>query len=1062
MAKLTLAQFESVISAATRPAILLSPDGTVRATNGLAQELIERSGKDLFGKSSGELFVRESREVIGEALNELVSTGKALELALTMKTGTGRRLRTDALATPIVDERGEFLGSSLTFRRRNTRKPSEHFGAAFVALLRPQNKRGPKGVTVAEIATWNDSATEVFGYDDPEVSGKNIELLVLPDHWKDLAEMLRIIASGHAVARFGHFSRTRCGEQVETISEAIPIRDQEQRVIGIAVRVHKVAPKEPAAIPRRQAKDEKAPTLVCDLEGSILTWSEEATRIFAVKKANAIGRALGGLLPESVRDDFAALLSEVALGRSVVLVNSSDRNPGDSLAEHSIRLDPVPDEDGHILGAACSFAPSSGPRRTEGGSRWFSSAPNIEALAGIGTWSIEATSEREYWLDRQARALFGFGEDEQILPGRILENIHPDDRADAHRVMQEAFSTGASVTYEFRIIRPDGSERWLRAVGEFVSMADGEPTRFFALVEDVTEQHQRLEQARRTQQFAEQLFEESPIGAQSVDPDGRIVVVNDTMLRLLGYRREEYLGRTIEEVTHPEDLARDEEIFNELRAGKCDSAEFSKRYLRADGTYIPGRLRLAALRDDEGNLINVVGQFLDESVAHELEDQLRYVSLYDPLTSLPKWDLVIGLVEHEIDLARNRDEHVGVAMIDLDHFVRVNDEFGNDIGDDALIEVKRRLVERTRTSDTIGRLEGDNFVIVRGGIGDPLEIVALAEELVAAFDAPFNFAKKPMYLTASVGVALGRPKEKAERLVRDAQLALMRAKESGGGHWVAYDKELRTRAQQRTSAEAGLREALRRDELVLHYQPIADLETGRFVGVEALLRWNHPERGLLLPEEFIGVAQESGLIVPIGRWVIETACEEIGKWKIRSGHAPIGVSINISPVQFHKDDLVDIVCRSLSASCLAPERLTVELVESSLEGNAEEATRILSELHNLGVRLSIDDFGTGYSSLGRIRHFAIDELKVDRTFTKALAIDESARSIVAAVIEMGRALDATVVAEGVDDEFAVDWLRLHRCRLAQGFLFAHPMPAAEAKLAVERGYEMSFDARATA
>ncbi|MGA8295558.1 MAG: EAL domain-containing protein, partial [Acidimicrobiales bacterium] len=531
-----------------------------------------------------------------------------------------------------------------------------------------------------------------------------------------------------------------------------------------------------------------------------------------------------------------------------------------------------------------------------------------------------------------------------------------------------------------------------------------------------------------------------------------ITLVNDSFLALLGYSRSEFLGKTFQEITHPADRDLNNVLFRELLSGTRDHFEMAKRYRRADGTYVAGRLWVTPIRDESGMIVTTLGQFFDETALHTAQREIEYLNLYDPMTALPKWQLVSDRMQHELKWANVGKYQLGTAILDLDRFVTINATYGTENSDLVLAELARRLVAKMRTTDVIGRLDGDTFIVVRPQIDDPTEVTNLAEEIGDLFKEPFSIGEDRVLLSASVGAALSTESSTPETLTSDARLALERAKSAGGGRWVSFDDSLRVKAQMRASATTQIQNALERDELIVFYQPVADLDSGSFVGVEALIRWMDPERGLTLPENFIAAAEESGLIVPIGEFVLTQACKDVVSWASDLGIPDLRCAVNVSAVQLQNENFVASVAGILERTGCSPHQITIEITESSVMDESGIGRARVDALHALGVRVSIDDFGTGYSSLGRIRHFALDELKIDRAFTSALETSEADRNLVSAIIEMGRALRVDVVAEGVETIEELNWLRRHRCRLAQGYLFARPVPEAECRSRLQGGW----------
>ncbi len=639
--------------------------------------------------------------------------------------------------------------------------------------------------------------------------------------------------------------------------------------------------------------------------------------------------------------------------------------------------------------------------------------------------------------------LTGYSKDE-FLGTNIADHVHPDDVGQLVRGLSEYVAgTRDSDDLELRLVLRDGTEvpTWMHST----ALRDEEGTMIGIIGQglDLREQKRMEEESEREAQLRQVLFERSRIPASMLDLEGRVQFVNDALLELFGRTREELVGTRLAEIMHPDDTASHRQIFAEIMAGTAEGWVHERRFVHSDGHVFPGRVFVSAIRDASGTVVGVLGQFLDESELFRVEEKLEFEELHDTLTSLPTRALVADRVGQEVQWARARHRSVGLVIVDVDRFDAVNETFGRELADRLLVELAQRLVACSLRTDTVGRLESDTFIVLRGSIADPLEMIDFADEMRKVINEPFDLDNEHEVITASMGIALNSRDEPPERLMRDAELALAQAKESGGNCSVVFDETLRTKALNRATAEAGLRNALTENEFLLYYQPIIDLQLGRFVGTEALIRWADPARGLVLPDEFIPVAEKTGLIVPIGEWVLGEACRQTNEWNRARPDRPLDVAVNVSPHQIRDGTLLETVTGALDSSGLDPRCLTLELLETAFMENVETVHRVLDPLHALGVKIAIDDFGTGYSSLGRIRRFTIDVLKIDRSFVSGLEEDESARRLATTILELGRALGVTVIAEGVETRGQLEWLGRMDCRYAQGFLFARPVPPEE-------------------
>jgi diguanylate cyclase (GGDEF)-like protein len=429
--------------------------------------------------------------------------------------------------------------------------------------------------------------------------------------------------------------------------------------------------------------------------------------------------------------------------------------------------------------------------------------------------------------------------------------------------------------------------------------------------------------------------------------------------------------------------------------------------------------------------------------AERIERQLRHDALHDGLTGLPNRVCFVERLRHAGERARrNRESAFAVLFLDLDYFKVINDSFGHLAGDELLAEVARRLSGGLRSVDTLARLGGDEFALLLEEVNDPSDAARVAERLQCALRGPIIVGGSEVFTSASIGIALSSCTEDcSQNLLRSADLAMYRAKEHGRSRFEVFDPAMHTAAMERLRLEMDLRRALERDQLILHYQPVVSLHTGSLVAVEALIRWEHPERGLIPPADFIPIAERTGLIADIGRWVLARACEQLKSWERVFGYeAPQSVWINVSPKQFAQRDLASQVAQVFSSLSFEPRRIKFEITESIMLENIDQATRTLNELRALGVQVFMDDFGTGYSSLTYLGRLPLDGIKVDRSFVGKMGADERQSQLVRTIVTLIRNLGLEPIAEGVETDHQANLLREMGCAFAQGFVFSRPVP----------------------
>jgi diguanylate cyclase (GGDEF)-like protein/PAS domain S-box-containing protein len=528
--------------------------------------------------------------------------------------------------------------------------------------------------------------------------------------------------------------------------------------------------------------------------------------------------------------------------------------------------------------------------------------------------------------------------------------------------------------------------------------------------------------------------------------DGRWHYVSPPAEAMLGYAPEEWLAdpNLWARLVHPDDRAKVFERENRLHE---PSAPEEYRMVHRDGRTVWVRDHATLLADEFGHLRwhGVLSDITDRKLAEDelrcAEEDIRYQALHDALTGLPNRTLVL---EHLQRARSHSGKQLAVLLLDLDRFKLVNDSFGHAAGDALLVEIAPRLREALRPGDTIGRLGGDEFVVVLADIADERVAVEVAERIVQALRRPFLLEGIEHFATVSIGIALaGSERALPDTLIRDADAALYRAKERGRGRYEVFDRAMRVRTLQRLSLENDLRRALEGDQLCVRYQPVVSLRDRSLLAVEALAHWEHPKRGLLGPGEFIPVAEESGLIGPIGEWVLHESSRQAVEWHAASPDAaPLGVSVNISVRQVIQRDLPGLVARTLRDTGLDPQTLRLEITETALLDDSEVADQALHALLGLGVGVVLDDFGTGYSSLAYLTRLPIAGLKIDRSFVQRLGVSERSTAIVTAIVRMAEALSIEVTAEGAETERQIEQLQRLGCHRAQGFHFARSLTAA--------------------
>ncbi|HVI51466.1 MAG TPA: EAL domain-containing protein [Candidatus Sulfotelmatobacter sp.] len=619
-----------------------------------------------------------------------------------------------------------------------------------------------------------------------------------------------------------------------------------------------------------------------------------------------------------------------------------------------------------------------------------------------------------------------------------LALVLPADRDHAQAEWESFLASGQELyRCDYRVSMGEGSVRWLRDEGAVVSRdAAGRPIRILGTTKDITEHHA----AEAQKLLATSVFQNTAEAIVVTDPDAVVISVNPAFSAITGYAPEEAVGKT------PRILKSDHnspEFYTALWQTLLTSGQWQGELWnrRKDGEAFLAWQTISAVRDPAGTLVRFVSVFNDITELHHKDQHIRHQAFHDALTGLPNRLLLQDRLEHAIDIAYRESRPLAVMFIDLDRFKVINDSLGHDVGDSLLVEVTGRLKSCMRRSDTIARLGGDEFVVILTDFAGSSEVADVAEKIVASVLEPLDLKGHEIHVGASIGIAM-YPQDGADvtTLMKGADTAMYRAKDAGRNTFRFFDAKLDGETVERLKLEAALRHALDKGEFQLYYQPKIDLATNAVSGAEALIRWNSPERGLVMPDRFIPLAEETGLILPIGDWVLGEACRQIAEWRDR-GLPLIRVAVNVSARQFTNELLCERVGKLLEQYRLSAEMLEIELTESTVMADPERAVGQLQKLRDIGVAVSVDDFGTGYSSLSYLKKLPLSTIKIDRTFVRHLDQENENAAIVRAILGLGEALGMTAIAEGVETEGEARHLQEAGCHVAQGFKYSRPVPA---------------------
>lgn len=644
---------------------------------------------------------------------------------------------------------------------------------------------------------------------------------------------------------------------------------------------------------------------------------------------------------------------------------------------------------------------------------------------------IDRKGKLEY-ISPSLQAIVGYQPQDYI--GKTIKEIFSQE--EITKLRYSYIQKNHNVPIKFKIKSKSG--RTILLAGKGVSIADEKDTgRYIVIVQDITERDRAERDLLESEERYRKLVEFSP-ETTLIHINREIIYVNQAGVELIGaHNSEQVIGRDVLDFIYPEDINQAIEKMKQVRKGISEISEY--RILKLDGTVIFTDI-MAFLTTYEGEeAVQVI--IRDISKRKKAEEQVQLLAYYDSLTGMANRNLLYEHLNEAVTRNEKSGQSFAVMFLDLDRFKMINDTYGHSFGDLLLQKVSTRLTNSVGEEGSIFRYGGDEFIIVLE-TDKRSKVSETAEKIIFMLASPFIIKGRQMFISTSIGISI-YPKdgENVEALIQNSDIAMYNAKENGKNNYQYYTSSLNLSHRWRMELETGLRNAITNNELSLHYQPQVDLVSNQVIGLEALIRWKHPEYGFISPAEFIPLAEETGLIFSIGKWVLKTACAQCKQW-IDLGLPIDSVSVNVSPLQFREKNFVASVNQILEESDLSPRYLELEITES-VTSNVDQALSIMKEIKELGIKFAIDDFGTGYSSLNYLRHFPIDKLKIDKSFIDEINQHKDGEEIVKTIIELGNRLRFQVIAEGVEHEQQMSFLKENKCYFAQGYFFSKPLPAKE-------------------
>ena len=1042
-----LRKLASIVELSEDAITVIDTGGVITSWNPAAERMYGHTNAEAIGRDWS-LIVPPERKAEKDAIIDRIMGGRSIKTLETQRlTKAGHLIEVSLSATAIKDGAGRIAGVATITRDITSRKRSEEQLTLQSAAL----KSAANGILITDrlgIIIWvNDAVTMMTGYSKKELLGKNPRMLKSGDQPESYyGDLWSTISSGKA----WHGEIVNRRKDGTTYPEEMTITPVAQRSKGTTT-THFIAIKQDITERKRAEESLRRGEAMLNATGEMakvggwelnlstheLTWTREVYRIHEVDEGFVpnVERAIAFYTPESRPLIEQAVKRAIEHSEPFKLELEIETAKNKRLWVKTIgRIRTLSTGTRTLFGTFQNITERKQAQRKMADALRFTQ--EILDTSPLGIITYKAGGEAVSANPASAQLV---GASMEHLGTQNFRHLESWQRSGMLALAEEALATRVQRHGEFHLTTTCGKEIWVSV--RFVPFAYQNEPHLLTFFEDITERKRAEETLHKAEEKYFRIFNEAIVGIFQSTPDGRFLSVNPELARIYGYDSPAELIANCTDIAYQTFVDPSKrELFKGTLEEKGSVNNLEHQAYRKDGSKMWLLENARVVRNSSGATLYYEGTVADITDRKVAEKRVQYLAYYDALTDLPNRALLADRLSTAVASARRQKDKVALLFLDLDHFKSINDSFGHSFGDLVLQDVAKRLKKQTREQDTVARLGGDEFIIVLNNVKDVSDVAVAAKRFMDAMTAEFVVQGHSLSITCSLGISIF-PEHgmDVETLLKHADAAMYSAKENGRNGFQFYAEEMTAQVVERLTLENSLRSALDKKQLFLVYQPQMDIATGKVIGLEALLRWQHPELGLVPPDKFIRIAENSGLILPIGEWVLRTACSQARKWQ-DEGLSAVRVAVNVSAVQFRQPDFCAIIGRVIHETGLDPQYLELELTESLLLSSADVTLSVIQELRTLGVTLAIDDFGTGYSSFGYLRQFRVSKLKIDRSFIRDVAVNPDDAAIANAIISMAKSLSLKVIAEGVENEAQMSFLRTHLCDEIQGYYFSKPLP----------------------